>query len=136
MVRTAAVALARARVWASSVACGFCRIARWRCAVAVFALLTCHVHADWPMHRGGPQLQGRSEMAAPAEPKLAWTFNAGKPVKAAAAIAGGKVFFGDDGGIVHALNLADGREVWTFKTEGAIEAAPPGAGHPRAWQPS
>jgi eukaryotic-like serine/threonine-protein kinase len=83
-----------------------------------------HVRADWPMHRGGPQLQGIAQMAAPAEPKLAWTFTAGKPVKAAAAIAGGRVFFGDDAGVIHALDLATGKELWTFKTEGAIEATP------------
>ncbi|RYZ51002.1 MAG: Pyrrolo-quinoline quinone [Sphingobacteriales bacterium] len=76
------------------------------------------------MHRGGPQLQGVAQMPAPAEAKVAWTFNAGKPVKAGAAIAGGRVFFGDDAGVVHALELATGKEVWTFKTEGAIEATP------------
>jgi outer membrane protein assembly factor BamB len=31
---------------------------------------------------------------------------------------------GDDAGIVHALSLADGKEAWTFKTEGSIEATP------------
>ena len=71
--------------------------------------------ADWPMHRGDPQLSGRSDMPAPAEPKVAWTFNAGKPVKAAAAIAGKRVFFGDDEGIVHALDLTNGKELWTYK---------------------
>lgn len=80
--------------------------------------------AEWPMHRGGPQLQGRTAMPAPAEPKVAWTFNAGKPVKGGAAIAGRRVFFGDDLGIVHALDLATGHELWTFKTEGPIEATP------------
>ncbi len=80
--------------------------------------------ADWPMHRGDPQMQGRSAMPAPAEPKVAWTFNAGQPVKAAAAIAARRVYFGDDLGIIHALDLATGKVLWTFKTEGPIEAAP------------
>src|SRR5688500_9834713 len=74
------------------------------------ALALSGAKADWPMHRGGPQLQGVAQMAAPAEPKVAWTFNAGKPVKAAAAIAAGRVFFGDDAGVVHALELATGKE--------------------------
>lgn len=100
---------------------------------AVFAMLAgCYLHvfaattnaADWPMHRGGPQLQGRAEMAAPAKPDLAWTFSAGKPIKAAAAIAGGRVFVGDDDGVVHALESATGKELWKFKTEAGIEAAP------------
>ena len=90
----------------------------------LLALCATPALAEWPMHRGGPQLQGRTEMAAPAEPKLAWTFNAGKPVKAGAAIAERRVIFGDDIGIVHALDLATGKELWTFKTEGSIEATP------------
>src|SRR5882757_8271871 len=80
--------------------------------------------ADWPMHRGGPQLQGRTEMAAPAKADLAWTYAAGKPIKAAAAIAGGRVFFGDDDGIVHAVDFFTGKALWKFKTEASIEAAP------------
>src|ERR1700722_20298483 len=88
-------------------------------ALAVFARAE-----DWPMHRGGPPMQGRTTMPAPAKPDRAWTFSAGKPVKAAVAIAGGRVFFGDDDGIIHALDLATGKQLWTFKTEGSIEAAP------------
>jgi eukaryotic-like serine/threonine-protein kinase len=80
--------------------------------------------ADWRMHRGDPQLQGRAEMAAPANPDVAWTFKAPKAIKAGAAIAVGKVFVGDDSGVVHALELATGKEAWTFKTEGSIEATP------------
>src|SRR4051812_7016214 len=92
----------------------------------VFLLLALALaaHADWPMHRGDPQLSGRSTMAAPAEPKVAWTFNAGKPVKGAAAIAAKRVFFGDDDGVVHALDLTNGKELWTYKTKGEIEATP------------
>jgi len=92
-----------------------------------FSLLTLAASAlaaDWPMHRGDPQLQGRSAMPAPEKPALRWSFKAGKPIKAPAAIAQGRVFVGDDAGIVHALNLSDGKELWTFKTEGPIEAAP------------
>jgi outer membrane protein assembly factor BamB len=80
--------------------------------------------ADWPMHRGNPQLQGRAAMPAPEKPEALWTFKAGKPIKAGAAIADGRVFVGDDSGIVHALQLADGKELWTFKMEGGIEATP------------
>src|SRR3954452_12095125 len=93
------------------------------CLVAV-ALLTSPSRAEWPMHRGNPQLQGHTDSPAPTAPTLAWSFKAPKPIKGGAAIAGGRVFFGDDGGVVHALQLADGKEVWTFKTEGPIEATP------------
>jgi outer membrane protein assembly factor BamB len=76
------------------------------------------------MHRGGPQLQGVAQAAAPEKAELLWTFTAGKAVKGAAAIADGKVYFGDDAGIVHAVDLASGKKLWSFKTEGAIEATP------------
>jgi outer membrane protein assembly factor BamB len=76
------------------------------------------------MHRGDPQLQGRANMSAPVKPEVRWSYKAGKPIKAPAAISGGRVFVGDDAGIIHALDFATGREVWSFKTEGPIEAAP------------
>ncbi|HEV7868310.1 MAG TPA: PQQ-binding-like beta-propeller repeat protein [Chthoniobacteraceae bacterium] len=93
---------------------------------AALAGIFCSISAlaDWPMHRGNSQLQGVAEGSAPAKAELAWTFNAGKPVKAAAAIAQGRTFFGDDAGVIHALDLATGKEVWTFKTEANIEATP------------
>lgn len=92
--------------------------------VALLALTIAARGADWPMHRGGPQLQGRAEMAAPAKPDLAWTFSAGKPIKGGAAIAGGRVFVGDDDGVIHAVEFATGKEIWKFKTEASIEATP------------
>jgi eukaryotic-like serine/threonine-protein kinase len=82
------------------------------------------IAADWAMHRGDPQLQGRASEPAPKQPELRWTFNAGKPVKGGAAIAGGRAYFGDDAGVVHCVKLADGKPVWRFETEGAIEATP------------
>ncbi len=94
-------------------------------ALAVLCALTFGAHAaDWPMHRGGPQLQGVAAMPAPAKAELAWTYAAGKPIKAAAAIAGGRVFFGDDSGLIHAVDFASGKELWKFKTEAGIEATP------------
>jgi outer membrane protein assembly factor BamB len=93
-------------------------------ALCALVALAASAHGEWPMHRGNPQLNGRSEMPAPTEPKVAWTVNAGKPVKGAAAIAGKRVFFGDDDGGVHALDLATGKELWTFKTGSSIEATP------------
>jgi len=92
--------------------------------VALLALTIAAHGADWPLHRGGPQLQGRAEMAAPAKPDLAWTFSAGKPIKGGAAIAGGRVFVGDDEGFIHAVEFATGKEIWKFKTEASIEATP------------
>jgi outer membrane protein assembly factor BamB len=80
--------------------------------------------ADWPMHRGGPQLQGRAAMPAPQKPVLKWSFKATKAIKAPAAIAKGRVFVGDDAGVIHALGLETGKALWSVATEGSIEAAP------------
>ena len=80
--------------------------------------------ADWPMHRGAPQLQGVADMPAPLTPELAWSFSTGKPIKGSAAIASNCVYFGDEAGVLRALDLGKGQELWSFKTEGPIEATP------------
>ena len=76
------------------------------------------------MHRGSPTLHGRSASDAPSKPALKWTFKAGKPVVGGAAVAADRVFFGDNGGVIHCLGLADGKEIWSLKTDSAIEAIP------------
>lgn len=80
--------------------------------------------ADWPMHRGGPRLDGFAPMDADVRPELGWRFSAGKAIKGGAAIARGKVYVGDDAGVLHALSLVDGSAIWSAKTQGPIEAAP------------
>ncbi len=98
-----------------------------RIASCFFTSLLCcafSAHADWPMHRGNPQLNGMSTMSAASAPREVWTFSAGKPVKGGAAIASGRAFFGDEGGVVHAIDLERGLERWAFKTEGPVEATP------------
>jgi len=93
-------------------------------STSLLAVLPHGAFADWPMHRGNPQLDGFSTMSAMEAPKEEWTFSAGKPVKGGAAIGGGRVYVGDDAGVVHALGLDSGREQWSFKTEGPVEATP------------
>ena len=82
------------------------------------------VRAEWPMHRGGPRLDGYASMDADAAPQLGWRFSAGKPIKGGAAIARGNVYVGDDAGVFHALSLKDGSEIWSARTQGPIEATP------------
>ncbi len=102
------------------------RIARvFSAALPLLCLgLATGVQADWPMHRGNPQLNGVSSMEAAVVPKEVWTFSAGKPVKGGAAIAHGRVYVGDEAGVVHAVDLEKGLERWSFKTEAAVEATP------------
>ncbi len=40
------------------------------------------------------------------------------------AVAAGKVIVGDLGGIVHAVNVADGKAAWTFKTRSEVKSSP------------
>lgn len=101
----------------------FCGLA-WYCSVGLVVLFPHTVFSDWPMHRGDSQLSGFSKMSAKDLPQEAWSFSAGKPVKGGAAIGTGRVYVGDDAGIVHALRLDSGREEWSFKTEGPVEATP------------
>jgi outer membrane protein assembly factor BamB len=66
----------------------------------------------------------RNYRAAPAKLLQSNPFKAGHPVKGGASIAEGRTYFGDDGGMVHCVNLADGKELWQFPIDGAIEATP------------
>lgn len=45
-------------------------------------------------------------------PRLLWRFNAGDEVDSSLAYSNGRVFFGDNGGDVYALNARTGRELW------------------------
>lgn len=45
-------------------------------------------------------------------PRLLWRFQAGNEVDASIAYANGRVFFGDNGGDVYALNARTGHEIW------------------------
>ena len=40
------------------------------------------------------------------------------------AVAGGKVIVGDLGGVVHAVNITDGKAAWTFKTKSEVKSSP------------
>ena len=54
-------------------------VPRLLCA-CLFAALPLGAFADWPMHRGNPQLNGFSTMSAAEAPKEEWSFSAGNPV--------------------------------------------------------
>ena len=90
---------------------------------------------DWPMHRGGQNLQGVAVGELPDKLKLGWTFQVERPkrddgtpglqpgIKASAIISGAGVYVGDDNGTFHALELETGKTRWTFRAQDAIEGA-------------
>src|SRR3954449_13391488 len=73
---------------------------------------------SWPMFRGSPSLVGVAAGKLPDAPSLLWSFKTEGPVKSSAAIDGGRTFVGSDDGNVYALDVANGKKVWSFKTTG------------------
>lgn len=79
---------------------------------------------SWPMTRGGPALSGNVPTKLPLQPTIAWTFAAGAPVSAEAAIHQGRVYVGTGKGTLHCLAADTGKPLWQFETKDAITAAP------------
>lgn len=80
---------------------------------------------SWPMFRGDAQLTGVARSTLPDRPVLLWQYEAGQPVDSTAAIVGESVYVGDLGGVLHALNLADGTRRWTYQADTlGIKGAP------------
>jgi len=79
---------------------------------------------DWPMTRGGKALQGRVHDKVPRQPVVAWTFAAKAAVTSEAAIANGLLVFGNEEGVVIAVDWQTHRERWRLATEDAVEATP------------
>ncbi len=82
---------------------------------------------DWPVVRGDNAGTGVAGGKLPDELEQLWTYRVGKTAsfEAAAVVARGIVYVGDTDGVLHALQLADGKPVWT-KTfaESGFSAAP------------
>src|SRR5437899_10996271 len=80
--------------------------------------------SEWPMFRGGPALLGVADGNLPAKMNLLWSFKTAGAVRSSAAIANGRVFIGSNDGKVYALNFADGKKAWEFKTGAPVESSP------------
>jgi outer membrane protein assembly factor BamB len=64
--------------------------------------------------------------------KVAWKWTGdqnGQGIRSSPAVTEGLVIFGGRDKLLHALNAADGREVWTFLTRGKIDSSPVIAGN-------
>jgi outer membrane protein assembly factor BamB len=105
--------------------------------------------ASWPMFHGRQDMVGVAPGRLPKALTLQWKFQTEGPIKSSPAIelaagagsekvsgtlrlkvpdtfsgSAGRVFVGSNDGHLYALDLADGRKVWAFKTADAVEAAP------------
>jgi outer membrane protein assembly factor BamB len=89
--------------------------------------------ASWPMFHGRQDMTGVAAGRLPAKLVLRWKLKTGGAVKSSPAIelapddpsgATGRVFIGSNDGSVYAIDLADGKKLWDFKTADAVEAPP------------
>jgi outer membrane protein assembly factor BamB len=79
---------------------------------------------EWPMTRGGKELQGRVHDRVPKNPKVGWTFRVKGAVASEAAVAKGVIVFGSDEGMVYAVDLKTRQERWRMETKDTVEATP------------
>lgn len=87
--------------------------------------LTSTAVTSWPLFRGDPQATGvaADELSPPLD--VMWTFSTEDDTfETSAAIADGTVFAGSLGGNLYAINLADGKEKWSFFSKLGFTAAP------------
>jgi eukaryotic-like serine/threonine-protein kinase len=80
---------------------------------------------SWPMFRGTPALQGISQTQLPGSLKLRWTYQAEGSIDSSAAIVSGVAYVGSGDGILHAIDLATGKQRWQYKTGGSFGESSP-----------
>jgi outer membrane protein assembly factor BamB len=85
--------------------------------------LLAQADGDWPVFRGKSNLSGVSETEIPSNPVLLWNLASGSRTKSSPVLGGGLLFFGNDKGILHAVDLS-GKISWKSETGSAIEAPP------------
>lgn len=78
----------------------------------------------WPMARGGVGVHGRVHDRVPRNPSIAWTHRVATAITTEVALADGLAVFGDDAGVIHALDLATHAERWQVVTGETVEATP------------
>jgi outer membrane protein assembly factor BamB len=80
---------------------------------------------SWPLGRGSALAEGVAKTELPEKPEVVWKVEVEKGAfEGTPVIANGVVYLGDMDGKVYAWNLADGKELWTYKVESGFIAAP------------
>jgi outer membrane protein assembly factor BamB len=83
---------------------------------------------DIAAFRGGGGLTGEAEKIAPPPMNLRWTYRTDPEKHAsfesAATIVGDTVYVADDRGTLHAIDLATGKNKWTYVSEGGFDTSP------------
>ncbi|QDT37453.1 Outer membrane protein assembly factor BamB precursor [Stratiformator vulcanicus] len=73
--------------------------------------------AQWSSFRQDPQLQGIAKDTLPKNLKVHWSIDAPDGVEATAAIKGGKVYAAFLSGDLKCLDLKDGSELWSYRSD-------------------
>jgi outer membrane protein assembly factor BamB len=79
---------------------------------------------EWPVTRGGAGLGGRVHDRVPRRPEVEWSFSVKGAVCSEVAVGQGVIVFGDDEGVIHALDIQTRKERWRVETKDAVEATP------------
>lgn len=79
-----------------------------------------------PTYRGDSARTGAMPGPGPAgNPSIVWSFQAGGPIGSSPAVVNGTVFLTSEDGMVHALDLRTGSEVWSASLGAEARAASP-----------
>ncbi len=78
----------------------------------------------WPTYRSDVRRSGYQDLAAPSEPKVAWTTKLSSQITAPVSADGLVLVAETDRHTLHALSTADGKSVWTFVADGRIDSPP------------
>ncbi len=70
--------------------------------------------ADWPLFRGNALQNGVASAALPGRLDVLWKFAAGQSIEGAPAVVNGVVYVGSMDGNLYALDLATGKQKWTY----------------------
>jgi len=79
---------------------------------------------DWPMFGHDPQRMGYSESPAPNTNQTLWTASLGTFTGQTPAVADGKVYVGDWGGMVYCFDHETGEQIWNYTTGASIYCNP------------
>jgi len=77
------------------------------------------------MFRGNPAHTGVYDTDGPRQLKgVKWSFKTGSPVLSSPTVVGGVAYVGSDDMILHAVDVATGKERWQYKTGGIVRSTP------------
>jgi outer membrane protein assembly factor BamB len=75
----------------------------------------------WRVFRGDLPMTGVARGTLPAQPKLLWAVELGSDIESTAAIADGTVYVATFDGHLHAVELASGKKLWSYRASEDIQ---------------